>query len=200
MESIIKTYRRWQTRAQQMDFLAPLAMRVLLVPVLWMAGMQKLSHIDDTIAWFGNVEWGLGLPFPTIMAWLALASELAGAVLLAAGLAVRWISLPLMVTMLVAAVTVHAEFGWQAIADPAAPFANERVVASAEKIDRAREILKVHGNYEWLTSSGRLVILNNGIEFAAIYFIMLLSLFFTGAGRWISADFWLERWLKSRYA
>ena len=30
------------------DFLAPLAMRLYLVPVLWMAGTKKLAHIDDT--------------------------------------------------------------------------------------------------------------------------------------------------------
>jgi uncharacterized membrane protein YphA (DoxX/SURF4 family) len=35
------------------------------------------------------------------------------------------------------------------------------------------------------------VILNNGIEFAATYFVMLLSLFFTGAGRFFSLDYWI---------
>ena len=199
MKPILRHYKTVEQFTRHADFLAPLAMRLLLVPVFWMAGTQKLANMDDTIAWFGNPDWGLGLPFPAVMAWLAVLSELAGAVLLALGLAVRWITIPLMVTMLVAAITVHAEFGWQAIADPGAPFANERVMSSAEKIERAREILKAHGNYEWLTSSGKLVILNNGIEFAAIYFIMSLSLFFSGAGRWVSADFWLQRWLRRRY-
>ena len=199
MKPILRHYKTVEQFTRHADFLAPLAMRLLLVPVFWMAGTQKLANMDDTIAWFGNPDWGLGLPFPAVMAWLAVLSELAGAVLLALGLAVRWITIPLMVTMLVAAITVHAEFGWQAIADPGAPFANERVMSSAEKIERAREILKMHGNYEWLTSSGKLVILNNGIEFAAIYFIMSLSLFFSGAGRWVSADFWLQRWLRRRY-
>ncbi|MOA56323.1 hypothetical protein D3C78_1802810 [compost metagenome] len=52
-----------------------------------------------------------------------------------------------------------------------------------EKLERARALLKAHGNYDWLTSSGKLVVLNNGIEFAATYLLMLLALFFTGAGR-----------------
>tara|TARA_Y100000780_G_scaffold193559_1_gene182540 strand:- start:104 stop:280 length:177 start_codon:yes stop_codon:yes gene_type:complete len=56
--------------------------------------------------------------------------------------------------------------------------------------------LQEHGNYDWLTSSGRLVILNNGIEFAATYFILLLSLFFTGGGRWVSVDYWFNRRLQ----
>lgn len=176
---------------RRLDFLGPLLLRLYLVPIFWMAGTHKLADMDATIAWFGNPDWGLGLPFPTLLAWLAALTETGGAVLLLFGLAVRWICVPLMVTMLVAMFSVHWEFGWQAIADPSAPFANERVMAAAEKLDRARAILKEHGNYDWLTASGRFVVLNNGIEFAATYFIMLLSLFFTGAGRWASLDHWL---------
>jgi putative oxidoreductase len=36
-------------------------------------------------------------------------------------------------------------------------------------------------------------VLNNGIEFAATYFIMLLALFFIGAGRYVSLDYWIAR-------
>ena len=36
-------------------------------------------------------------------------------------------------------------------------------------------------------------LLKNGIEFAATYFIMLLVLFFTGAGRYLSVDYWIDR-------
>lgn len=49
---------------QALDFLAPLALRLYLVPVFWMAGTNKLAHFQDTVEWFGNPEWGLGLPFP----------------------------------------------------------------------------------------------------------------------------------------
>lgn len=42
-----------------------------------------------------------------------------------------------MITMLVAATTVHLENGWQAIADPNAPFANTRVMEAAVKLDKA---------------------------------------------------------------
>lgn len=176
-----------------LEGLAPLALRLFLVPVLWMAGTHKLADFESTVAWFGNPDWGLGLPFPWLMAFLATSTELVGAVLLALGLATRWIAIPLMVTMVVAATSVHLENGWQAIADPGAPFANERVMASAEKLERARAILQEHGNYEWLISSGNFVVLNNGIEFAATYFVMLLALFFLGGGRYVSADWWLAR-------
>ncbi|MFZ5698380.1 MAG: DoxX family protein [Pseudomonadota bacterium] len=178
---------------RHLDGLAPLALRLFLVPVLWMAGTHKLADFESTVAWFGNPDWGLGLPFPWLMAFLATSTELVGAVLLALGLATRWIAIPLMVTMLVAATAVHLENGWQAIADPGAPFANERVLEAVEKLDRAKEILQEHGNYDWLTSSGNFVVLNNGIEFAATYFVMLLALFFIGGGRYVSADWWLAR-------
>lgn len=180
-----------KTRA--IDFLAPLALRLYLVPVFWMAGMSKLQHFEDTAAWFGNSDWGLGLPFPTVLAALAIFAELGGALCLLVGLFTRWMAIPLIITMVVAATTVHADYGWQAIADPSAPFANERVEASAQKLERARDILREHGNYEWLTSSGKFVVLNNGVEFAVTYLIMLLSLFFTGAGRYLSLDYWLRR-------
>jgi uncharacterized membrane protein YphA (DoxX/SURF4 family) len=176
---------------RRLDFLAPLLLRLYLVPVFWMAGTHKLAGMDSTIAWFGNPDWGLGLPFPAVLAWLAALTEVGGALLLLCGLAVRWISVPLMVTMLVAIFTVHWEFGWQAIADASAPFANERVLAAGEKLERARELLQEHGNYAWLTSSGKFVVLNNGIEFAVTYLLMLLALFFAGAGRWLSIDHWL---------
>ena len=34
---------------------------------------------------------------------------------------------------------------------------------------------------------------NNGIEWAATYFVMLLALFFLGGGRFISLDYWIAR-------
>ena len=179
------------TRA--VDFLGPLALRLYLVPVFWMAGTKKWESFDSTAEWFGNPDWGLGLPFPLVLAFLATWTEILGAISLLFGVALRWFAVPLMFTMIVAATTVHLEHGWQAIADPGAPFANERVEESAEKLGRARDILREHGNYSWLTSSGSIVILNNGIEFAATYFIMLLALFFTGAGRYASVDYWLGR-------
>jgi uncharacterized membrane protein YphA (DoxX/SURF4 family) len=179
------------TRA--VDFLAPLALRLYLAPVFWMAGTSKLTSMDATIQWFGNPDWGLGLPFPTLMAWLAALTETGGAVLLLLGLAVRWVSIPLMITMLVAAITVHWQNGWLAIAEGAQSlFSTERTSAAVERLERAKEILQTHGNYNWLTEHGNLVILNNGIEFAATYFIMLLVLFFYGAGRYLSIDHWIK--------
>lgn len=173
------------TRA--VDFLAPLAMRFYLAPVMWMAANTKWnpldpdSSLDSTIQWFGNPDWGLGLPFPELMGYLAWGTEYFGAILLVLGLAVRWVSIPLMITMAVAAITVHWKNGWLAIAEPNA------------QLEAGRSLLREHGNYEWLTETGNFVILNNGIEFATTYFIMLLALFFIGAGKYFSLDYWIAK-------
>ena len=180
-------------KSQKLDFLAPLLLRMYLVPVFWMAGSKKVEGFDGIVEWFGNSDWGLGLPFPFLMAFLATATEFFGAIALFFGVAVRWFSIPLMITMLVAAGTVHWDNGWQAITDPSAPFANERVVEAANKLAIVKNVLQEHTNYDYITSSGSVVMLNNGIEFSMTYFVMLLALLFIGAGRYVSIDYWIER-------
>ena len=178
------------TRA--VDFLGPLALRLYLVPIFWMAGSKKLADIESTAAWFGDPDWGLGLPFPEVMAWAASLTEAGGAIMLFFGIGVRWISIPLLVTMIVAAVTVHLQNGWLAIAEGSGIFASERTAGAIERLDAAKDILREHGNYDWLTENGSLVILNNGIEFAATYSIMLLVLFFIGPGK-ASIDYLISK-------
>ncbi len=60
----------WLDSTRTFDFLGPLALRLYLVPVFWVAGTNKLSGMENVIAWFGNPDWGLGLPAPFLMAWL----------------------------------------------------------------------------------------------------------------------------------
>lgn len=178
---------------QSLDFLGPLALRLYLAPVFWTAGSHKLVGFEDTVAWFGNSDWGLGLPFPTLMAGMATGTELLGAVLLLIGLGVRWISIPLMFTMLIAIFKVHLVNGWQAVADPMSAFANDKVAGAIERKDAAINILKEHGNYDWLTETGNFVVSNNGIEWAVTYLIMLLALFFIGAGKYVSFDYFIKK-------
>jgi uncharacterized membrane protein YphA (DoxX/SURF4 family) len=180
-------------KTRQVDFLAPLMLRMYLVPVFWMAGTKKIEGFEGIVEWFGNSDWGLGLPFPFVMAILATATEFFGAIALFFGLAVRWLSIPLMFTMIVAAGTVHWDNGWQAITDPSAPFANERVIEASNKLVIVKDVLQEHTNYDYITSTGSVVMLNNGIEFSVTYFVMLLALLFMGAGRYVSVDYWVER-------
>ena len=50
------------------DGIAPLLLRLYLAPVMLQAGWTKLMSFDDTAEWFGNSDWGLGLPFPEVTA------------------------------------------------------------------------------------------------------------------------------------
>ncbi len=181
-----------------LDFIAPLALRIYLAPVFWLAGTNKLAGFNDTVAWFGNSDWGLGLPFPTLMASLALGTEIIGAVFLAIGLGVRWISVPLIVTMLVAALSVHLENGWQAVADKMSPYPPADIESTIERLSSAKSLLKEHGNYEWLTQSGNFIISNNGVEWSVTYLIMLLALFFIGAGKYVSMDYYIRNWFNKQ--
>jgi putative oxidoreductase len=175
------------------DFLAPLALRLYLAPIFWTAGITKLTSFPDTVTWFGDKMSGLGLPFPTLMAGLATGTELVGAVSLVFGIGLRWMTLPMMFTMIMAIVTVHWPNGWLAISEGMGPFATERTMQAIQRLHETKELLMEKGDYDHITEYGPLVILNNGIEFAATYLIMLLSLFFTGAGRYVSVDYWLRR-------
>ncbi|AZG35889.1 MAG: DoxX family protein [Shewanella psychromarinicola] len=193
MQTLSRLYQQFLNVIKHTEGFAPLALRIYLAPVLMQAGYNKLSHFEDTAAWFGNPDWGLGLPMPEVMTALAAGTELFGGFLLLIGLATRIVALPMMATMVVAAFAVHLPNGWLAIADASSWLANEQVLASAEKLSAAKAILQQHGNYEWLTSSGNFVILNNGIEFAITYLIMLFAIFALGGGRYTSVDYFISR-------
>lgn len=200
------------SKLKAIDWLGPLALRLYLAPIFIAVGAHKFANFDNMVAWFGNADWGLELPMPRLMVFLAASAELFGGVALLLGLATRLLVLPLMITMLVAAGTTHWDNGWFAIA-PADPQTSTATVLAAvgipaaarslqnseevgQRVAAAKSLLRRHGNYSWLTEKGSFVVLNNGIEFAATYFIMLLSLLFTGAGRWVSADYGIARYLR----
>lgn len=193
---LMKRMKGWLDSTRIIDFLGPLGLRLYLVPVFWVAGTNKLGAMESTISWFGNPDWGLGLPFPFVLAWLAVGAEVLGAIALLLGLGTRLFAIPLMATMLVAAFKVHIVNGWQAIADPMSPFAGDDIEGAMNRLDKAKDLLREHGNYDWLTETGNFVISNNGIEWAITYFVMLLALFFSGAGK-LSLDHLIARKLES---
>jgi putative oxidoreductase len=72
--------------------------------------MQKWSDITAVAGWFESI----GIPFPTINAYMAASTEILGVVLLTLGLFTRLISIPLIVIMIVAITTVHLSNGFSA--------------------------------------------------------------------------------------
>ncbi|CAH0991417.1 hypothetical protein SIN8267_01521 [Sinobacterium norvegicum] len=210
---IAKLYNQWRDLASSLlsplRGLPALGLRLYLAPIFIAAGLHKLHNIEDIAAWFGNPDWGLGLPAPMLMAVLATFTELVGGLLLLVGAATRLISIPLIVTMLVAIFSVHLPNGWFAIA-PSNPETSTAAILApigfpgaaesltnseqvGERLSAAKNLLREHGNYDWLTGKGGIVILNNGIEFATTYLLMLLALMQLGGGRYVSIDYWLAR-------
>ncbi|RZG06718.1 DoxX family protein [Pseudoalteromonas sp. CO348] len=221
LANLLKPYRQLQHLSQHFSGLAPLLMRLILAPVMIIAGYNKLNLANpdaaflqrlladpNIVAWFGNSEWGLGLPFPDLLAFLAAWTEFLGGWLILLGLLTRLVSIPLMVTMVVAATTVHLEHGWFSVT-PTNPDTSaakvldwlgfeeakaslENSVAAKQRLDSIKEIVEENGRPNYLYERGNIVILNNGIEFSATYFVLLLSLFFTGGGSYVSVDYWLR--------
>jgi uncharacterized membrane protein YphA (DoxX/SURF4 family) len=187
--------------------LAPLLLRIFLAPIFIKAGYGKLQLGDASLgifekltanphvsSWFGE---SLGLPMPEVLATLAGWTEFLGGWLLLFGLLTRLISVPLMLTMIVAATTAHWSNGWHALPEAKLTvpweWRTDLIEDGLDRKSRAVSILEEHGNYDYLTEAGSFTVLKNGIEFAATYFIMLLSLLFTGGGRFTSLDYWLCR-------
>lgn len=181
-------------QTKRVDFLGPLALRIYLAPIFIMAGWNKLSALEDTSYYFGEF---LGLPAPMTMAVLAGLVEFIGGIALVLGLGLRLLVIPLMFTMVVAAATAHWENGWHALPEATLTvpweWRTDLIEGAQERKDVIRALLREHGNYSWLTATGSITILKNGIEFAATYFVMLLMLLFSGPGRYISLDYWFAR-------
>lgn len=72
--------------------------------------VSKWKDIDGIATWFGS----MGIPFPTLNAYMAASTEALGVVLLTIGLFTRLISVPLIVVMVVAIMTVHLAHGFSA--------------------------------------------------------------------------------------
>ncbi len=192
------------------DFLAPLLLRIYLAPIFIKAGYGKLQlgNADagfpgrlladpNVVAWFGNPDWGLGMPFPDLLAFMAGWTEFLGGWFLLIGILTRVMSIPLMFTMIIAATTAHWGNGWHALPEAKLTVPWEwrvdMIDGALERKQRAISILKEHSNYGYITEHGNITILKNGIEFAATYFLMLLVLFFSGAGKYLSVDYWIAR-------
>lgn len=193
MISIINTINMIFDKLRALDFLAPLLLRIFLAPIMIYAGLNKLGDIENTALWF---EHSLNLPFPTLMVLLAGGTELFGGIALLIGFAVRWVSIPLMITMVVAATTAHWDNGWHQFHEAKQPvpweWKMDLIDEGTKRKAIVKDVLKEHANYKYLSETGSITILKNGIEVAASYFIMLLALFFMGAGRYLSVDYYLS--------
>ncbi len=182
---MIELYAKFKDYLRYIEDVAPLILRLLLAYVFYFTAVEKLSSIEGTAYWFES----LGIPLPTLNAYLSTFTEAAGFILLLLGLGTRLISLPLIFVMIVALVTVHLDNGWLVIGSSG----NDPEIAN--RVSMARELLQEYGNYDWLTARGSFVILQNGMENVVTYIGMLLALVIYGPGK-ISIDAIIEKKFK----
>jgi putative oxidoreductase len=90
--------------------LSLLFVRLILAYGFYEPAMMKWQDIGAVADWFGSI----GIPLPTLNAYMAATTELSGVVLLTFGLVVRYISIPMIVVMIVAITMVHLPNGFSA--------------------------------------------------------------------------------------
>jgi len=90
--------------------LSLLLARLVMAYGFYEPAVKKWKDMDGIATWFGS----LGIPFPTLNAYMAATTEILGVLLLTLGLFTRLISIPLMVVMMVAIATVHFSHGFAA--------------------------------------------------------------------------------------
>ncbi|GLT17164.1 AraC family transcriptional regulator [Vibrio zhanjiangensis] len=176
-------------KCQKYDYLALLALRLYLVPAIYVGARSKVLGFSGTVALFGGstADGGLNLPFPEVLAFLAAATEVLGVICIALGLFTRVMAIPMIFLMTVASSLVHWKHGWDAIATSS--------MESTVRLNGFLEWLATNfpGRFNYITELGDPVMLNNGMEFAITYFVMLIVLFFYGGGRYVSLDYWLRK-------
>ena len=105
-----QTYIEFSRATGYFKSLSLLFMRLVLAYGFYEPAMMKWRDISAVSEWFHAI----GIPFSTLNAYMAATTELTGVFLLAFGFLTRLISLPLMVVMIVAIVTVHLPNGFSA--------------------------------------------------------------------------------------
>jgi len=103
-------YLTFSRASEYLQSLCLLCARLIIAYGFYEPAMNKWSDINSVASWFGT----LGIPFPTLNAYMAATTEIVGVVLLTLGLFTRIISIPLMVVMVVAITTVHLGNGFSA--------------------------------------------------------------------------------------
>ena len=107
---LIQFYQEFSRLSEYTHSISLLLARFAVAYGFYEPAMMKWNDIASVAKWFGS----MGIPLPTLNAYLAAATETAGVVLLILGLFTRFISIPLMIVMLVAIGTVHISHGFSA--------------------------------------------------------------------------------------
>lgn len=84
--------------------------RLLIAYGFFEPAVNKWNDIEAVAQWFASI----GIPFPLLNTYMAATTEMLGVILLTLGLFTRYISIPLILVMIVAILTVHVPNGFSA--------------------------------------------------------------------------------------
>ena len=161
-----------------LDFLAPVALRFFLAPMFWVSGSTKLGLFSspDSV-WFNPFTWinmdsvqtaasafsgGVFADFAANFLTISIGGiEVVGAILLVLGFAVRWITIPL---IFIVGLMGYASLAGKSLMDVVMQF---------------------------VMSHGYTTVANDSFEVIVVNIIMLFTLFFIGAGRFLSVDWFI---------
>ena len=114
---ILKVISNWETprarlATRKLNRLAALPLRLVMGSGFIAHGYAKLARGPEIFIGILSV---LGVPAPALMGWLTIGTELVGGLALLAGAFVTFVSAPLAAILLVAAFTVHIQYGFSSI-------------------------------------------------------------------------------------
>jgi len=91
---------------------APLPLRLIIGSGFLVHGMAKWTRGPEGL---GKLMHQIGVPFPEFTAWMVTLLELFGGLAIIAGVCVMVVSIPLAISMLVAMLKVHMQYGFSSI-------------------------------------------------------------------------------------
>jgi len=103
-------YLQFSKITQNLQSISLLFARLIVAYGFYEPAMMKWSDINAVSVWFKTLK----IPMPLLNAYMAATTEIVGVILLTLGLFVRVISIPMIVIMVVAILTVHLPNGFQA--------------------------------------------------------------------------------------
>lgn len=162
------------------DFIAPLAIRLFLAPMFWVSGVKHLGLFSSSdfviynpLTWVNTeaFQQSAAAMSNTVLSGMGAESvliligtiEIVAAIFLVLGFAVRWVVLALMFVVVVLGLMSMGDTGF---------------------LSTMQQLVMSHGYTNMA---------NNMTEVYLVYFVLLLALFFMGAGRWFSLDWYIYR-------
>lgn len=107
---VMSLYDKYVHVVEKLKSIVLLGIRGVLAYGFYGPAMMKAKDVSSITEWFES----MGMPFPALNAYLSTITEVMGFVLLALGLGMRIITIPLIIVMIVAITTVHIENGFNA--------------------------------------------------------------------------------------